>query len=139
MPVSFGWPGWGGARPAGAYGSGVDCSERAWSGALPNLTLNGCYRGIDRVGPVRLAYNDTVRTLPLGCCNQFCNCLGDVVRIGSVGRSEYVHKGLQHLAGDRSNLAVGCARLRIIRLLSRRKHVGRICARLYQHDIDAEL
>ena len=49
------------------------------------------------------------------------------------------HKGLQHLAGDRSNLAVGCARLGITRLLSLRKQVGRICARLHQHDIDAKL
>src|SRR5258708_25998976 len=106
---------------------------------LHNLTLNGCYRGIDRVRPERLAYNDTVRTLALGCRNQFCNCLGDVVRIGSVGRSEDAHEGLQHLAGDRSNLAVGCARLSITRLLSRRKQVGRVCARLYEHDIEAEL
>src|SRR5580704_17457692 len=101
--------------------------------------LNGCYRGIDGVGPERLAYNDAVRTLPLGCRNQFCNCLGDVVRIGSVGPSEDAAEGLQHFSGDRSNLAVGYARLVIAGLLYRCIQVGRICAWLYQHDIDAEL
>ena len=86
--------------------------------------------------PAAPSYSQSPAHVALGCRNQFRNCLGDVVRVGS---SEDAHEGLQHLAGDRSNLAVDAARLGITRLLHRRKPVGRICTRLYQHDIDAEL
>jgi len=89
--------------------------------------------------PAAPSYSQSPAHVALGCRNQFRNCLGDVVRVGSVGSSEDADEGLQHLAGDRSNLAVGCARLGITRPLSRRKQVGRIRARLHQPDIDAEL
>ena len=63
--------------------------------------------------PAAPSYSQSPAHVALGCRNQFRNCLGDVVRVGSVGSSEDADEGLQHLAGDRSNLAVGCARLGI--------------------------
>jgi len=75
----------------------------------------------------------------LGCRNQFCDCLGDVgagwERWEQRNRSMKVSNILRGSFQSRRRLWPSVRHPASVR----RNQVGRICARLHQHDIDAEL
>ena len=104
-----------------------------------DMRLNGCGLLVHGIGAECGADDGARRAATLGLYHEFCDHLGDVVRVWGIGRLERRHQALKHSAGNLADCSVGRCTVGVGRLLNVRIHWGRIGARLDQRDVDAEL